>query len=312
MARTGYIYHEDFLKHLTGSGHPERPERLEVIDQAIREKGLDTKLEFFIPSEINDDLLVVHNPEYIQSLSEISHTEGLHHLDPDTVVCPESIRIAKLAAGAVIQAVELVHSGKLDNCFCAVRPPGHHAGSHTAKGFCIFNNIAIGAAYLRDKLDYERIAILDWDVHHGNGTQNMFYNDPRVFYTSIHQYPFYPGSGAANENGAGDAEGTTLNIPMIAGNGDDKYFSAFLLRIIPALEDYKPEFIMISAGFDAHALDYLASMQVSTEGFGRMTEMVREFAEKHCDGKIVSVLEGGYHLEALSDSVRKHLEILSV
>jgi acetoin utilization deacetylase AcuC-like enzyme len=216
-----------------------------------------------------------------------------------------------LAAGAVIQAAEDVHYGKLKNAFCAVRPPGHHAERERAMGFCLVNNVATAAAHLIEELKYERVLILDWDAHHGNGTQHIFYDDPKVFYFSCHQYPFYPGTGASNETGAGAGKGFTLNVPLAARTGDREFLAAIKDRLIPAAENFRPQFILISAGFDAHRADPLAELEVTEEAFAQATQIVRKFAEEECGGKLVSVLEGGYDLEALAKSVIIHLKILS-
>jgi acetoin utilization deacetylase AcuC-like enzyme len=229
----------------------------------------------------------------------------------DTHACRESYDAALLAAGAVLQAVDGVMKGELSAAFCAVRPPGHHAESEAAMGFCLFNNIAIGARYAQKKYGVERVAILDWDVHHGNGTQEIFYADDSVFYISLHQYPYYPGTGAANETGTGNGEGLTLNCPMAAGSGWKEYEEAFRSKILPALHKFQPHLVMISAGFDAHKDDPLAHIQLTEDSFAEMTNMMMEIASKYCNGKIISVLEGGYDLQALARSVEKHVHALA-
>jgi acetoin utilization deacetylase AcuC-like enzyme len=231
--------------------------------------------------------------------------------DGDTHVCKYSFDAALLAAGAVIQAVDEVSTGRLTRAFCAVRPPGHHAESTKVMGFCLLNNVAIGARYAQRKHGVGRVAILDWDVHHGNGTQEIFYDDDSVFYISLHQYPYYPGTGAAAERGAGRGEGFTLNCPMGAGSVEKDYLDAFQTQILPALHRFKPELVMISAGFDAHKDDPLASIQLDEESFARMTNLVTEISEQYCGGRIVSVLEGGYNLQALARSVEAHLVAMS-
>jgi acetoin utilization deacetylase AcuC-like enzyme len=219
-----------------------------------------------------------------------------------------------LAAGGVVNAADAVARGEAGRAFCAVRPPGHHAERSNAMGFCFFNNVAIAAEYLRHQHGIERIAILDWDVHHGNGTQHYFEADPNVFFCSIHQHPdtLYPGTGYAEERGTGAGMGATLNVPMAPGSGDEEYRRAFETTILPALDRFRPEFLLISAGFDAHRADPLGHIKLSTEMFGWMTLHAMELARRHCGGRIVSVLEGGYDLTALADSVQAHLEVLAV
>lgn len=311
---TGFFYHPDFLKHATGPGHPERAERLAAILQALKEKRAGGNVPLRDKNDFGEATLEqmarVHNIDYLNFLAKTEEKE-FFALDPDTMGCQHSWRAAKLAAGAVIQAVEEVHKGNLKNAFCAIRPPGHHAERDRGMGFCLVNNVAVGARHLTDALGCERVLIVDWDAHHGNGTQHIFYADPKVLYFSTHQYPFYPGSGAAFETGEGTGEGTTLNIPMAAGSGDGEFLAAVNEKLLPAAENYRPEFIIISAGFDAHAADPLTGLAVSDGGFREAGRLVRELAEEQCGGKLVSVLEGGYDLEALARCVCEHLKILS-
>jgi len=223
---------------------------------------------------------------------------------------PDSCTAALLAAGAGITAVEQVLAGNVSSCFCAVRPPGHHAEADRAMGFCLFNNIAVAAAYATNHQRVEKAAIVDWDVHHGNGTQNIFYGNPDILYISLHQYPHYPGSGSAGERGADAGEGLTLNLPMSAGSGDREYLAAFEERVIPAIKTFSPGLLLISAGFDAHAEDPLSQVRLTENGFAGMTAMLRQCAESCCEGRIVSLLEGGYDLDALARSVAAHLQAL--
>ncbi len=307
---TGFFYHPDFLKHDTGPGHPERAARLAaILDKLKKEKILEKLVQPDFEPATLETLSRVHNVDYLNFLAK-TEAKDFFALDPDTTGCNQSWRAAKLAAGAVIKAVEEVHKGNLQNAFCAVRPPGHHAERDRAMGFCFINNVAVAAAHLIETFDYERVLIVDWDVHHGNGTQNIFYSDPRVFYYSSHQYPFYPGTGAAFETGEGAGKGTTLNVSLIAGSGDGEFIAGLKEKLLPAAKYYRPEFIIISAGFDAHTGDPLAGLKVTDEGFKEVARLVKKLAEKECGGKLVSVLEGGYDLEALARSVYDHIKIL--
>lgn len=232
-------------------------------------------------------------------------------LDADTYVNADSWRSATRAVDAVLSAVDAVLERRVVNAFCAVRPPGHHAETDRAMGFCLLNNVAIGARYARIRHGLRRVLIVDWDVHHGNGTQEIFYEDSSVFYFSLHQYPLYPGTGSDDERGSGEGEACTMNVPMRAGLGDKEYVDVFERELAPAADRFKPDLILISAGFDAHHEDPLAGMNVTTEGFGQITRLVRNMADRHAGGRLVSVLEGGYHLEALSASVEVHLSALA-
>jgi acetoin utilization deacetylase AcuC-like enzyme len=312
MSNVGFLYHPDYLKHDTGVGHPERPQRLQSLVQHLLKTDLWKKLRHLQPTAAALEWIhTVHPEQHIEMIRSRCHA-GESMLDSgDTHVCRESYNIALLAAGAILQGVDSVMTGELVSAFCAVRPPGHHAESSTVMGFCLFNNIAIGARYAQKKYGVERVAILDWDVHHGNGTQEIFYEDPSVFYISLHQYPFYPGTGAAGETGSGNGEGFTLNCPMTVASGEKEYLEEFHSKILPALHNFRPQLVMISAGFDAHVDDPLANMWLTEHSFGEMTKLMREIASKYSDGKIVSVLEGGYNLEALAKSVDVHLTELA-
>ena len=310
MNATGFVYHHDFLNHLTGEGHAERPQRLSSILTLLEQNGLLKKLTQLQPGLCDLNWLEgVHPKSFIESILEASKT-GPGSLDPDTSVSQGSFLAAHRAVSAALQACDEVAAGRLNNAFCAIRPPGHHAETRKAMGFCLFNNVAVAARYLQRKHGAEKILIVDWDVHHGNGTQEIFYEDPSVFYFSTHQFPFYPGTGARSETGAGRGVGATLNVPLTAGCGDLEYVTAFEKELLPAAERFKPDFILISAGFDAHVEDPLAEMRVTEEGFGLMTRMVGEMAKEISGGKIVSLLEGGYNLDALARSVARHLEEL--
>ena len=297
---TSIIYHPDYLLHETGN-HPERKERLLAIMHLIEESEIDLHKIKPEPASI-EEMQYVHDPEYINKVKEYSEREI--PLDPDTVLCRESYHAALLAAGGMISAVD---DGR---AFALVRPPGHHALSDRGMGFCLFNNIAIGARHAQ-RTGYDRVLVVDWDVHHGNGTQHIFYDDPSVFYFSVHQYPHYPGTGSAGETGSGAGQGYTLNVPLPAGSGDAEYINVFKNILIPAALGFDPDIVLVSAGFDAHIDDPLAGMAVTTAGFGRMASIVSSIADRCCDGRLAITLEGGYDLNALSHSVLAVLKVMA-
>ena len=301
---TSIVYHPDYLLHDTGS-HPERKERLIAIMQLIEDSGIDLRKVKPEPASI-EEIGYVHDPDYITKVKEYSKREI--PLDPDTVLCKASYRAALLAAGGMIRAVDLAAEG--ENAFALVRPPGHHALPDRGMGFCLFNNIAIGARHAR-KIGYDRVLIVDWDVHHGNGTQQVFYDDPSVFYFSVHQYPHYPGTGSSDETGSGAGQGYTLNVPLPAGSGDAEYTRAFEEILMPAALRFDPDIVLVSAGFDAHIDDPLAGMAVTTAGFGKMASVVCSIADECCEGRLAITLEGGYDLHALSHSVVEVLEVMA-
>ena len=310
MVKTGFVFHEDFLLHDTGAGHPERADRLKSIIKNLTTTNLMQKLKLINPESAELKWVEkIHTPEYIKSVEKACEL-GYSHLDADTGICAESYRIALLAVGGTLAAADAIMKEKITNAFCAVRPPGHHAEKNQAMGFCLFNNIAITAKYLQQKYSLGKILIIDWDVHHGNGTQNAFYDDPTIFYFSIHQSPFYPGTGLINETGIGKGEGFTLNVPLPSGQGDEDYIEAFQTKLLPAANKFKPNFILISAGFDGHRDDPLAGMQLTETGFAKLTKIVANIAEDFCVGKIISLLEGGYNLDKLAASVAAHIEVL--
>ena len=311
MTRTGFVTHPDCELHFAGPSHPERPERLASIVARFASSGLLDELdEHSAQPATAAQIARVHAREHIRAVG-LACLRGRTMLDDgDTYVCAESERAALLAAGGLVGAVESVASGAWDNAFVAVRPPGHHAEETHAMGFCLFNNVAIAARHLREQLGVARVAIVDWDVHHGNGTQHAFERDPSVFYASLHQYPHYPGTGEARERGVGAGEGTTLNLPQPAGSGDREWIDAFERELVPALDEFAPQFVLISAGFDAHREDTLSGTRVTEQGFREMTRRLIEVAARHSRGQIVSVLEGGYDLEALSSSAQAHVEEL--
>ncbi len=312
MNTIGFVYHEDYLEHDTGPDHPERPDRLRAVVDHVGKSETWKHLEHIRPVPATLDWVEKAHPlSYIESI-ERRCLSGETVLDSgDTHVGSRSYSVALLAAGGVLSAVQTVLEGKLKAVFCAVRPPGHHAETETVMGFCLFNNVAIGARYAQKKFGIGRVAILDWDVHHGNGTQEIFWTDPSVLYISTHQYPLWPGTGASNETGEGAGDGFTVNCPMRPSSGEAEYFDAFRERIMPALHKFRPELLMISAGFDAHKDDPLANINLTERSFARMTEFATEISAKYCGGRLVSVLEGGYHLPALAKSVEAHLNVLA-
>jgi acetoin utilization deacetylase AcuC-like enzyme len=310
MARTGFVFHGDCLAHRAGLGHPERPERVTAIADELRRSDLWSELDHLEPTEVARTLIeAVHDAEYVDRVAAADRVEG-SQLDPDTRAGKGSDRAARLTAGGVVQAIDRVVSGAWSNAFVACRPPGHHAERAQAMGFCLYNHAAIAAAYLREHHGIERVAVLDWDVHHGNGTQHLFESDPTVFYASLHQYPHYPGTGAADERGRGDGEGATLNCPMPAGSGGPEWMGVLETRVLPALEAFRPGFVLVSAGFDAHRDDPLAGCLLDEEDYRRMTRRVVELANRSASGRIVSLLEGGYDLRALARSAAAHTEEL--
>jgi len=310
MNRTGLVQDERFQEHRTGPGHPERPERLQAVATALAREGLAESCIAIEPRFVDlERVELVHRRDYIERVEQVCHS-GAPYVDvPDSAVCPKSFEIARLATGAVLEAVDAVMRGDLDNAFCAVRPPGHHAEHHLSMGFCLFNNVAVAAQHLIDRHGLSRVFIVDFDVHHGNGTQHTFEEDPRVLFVSLHGHPgiVYPGTGYAHERGRGDGDGFTINLPMLPPSGDGEYQKAFEETVLPAADRYRPEFVLISAGFDAHRRDPLAPLELDTPVFGWMTDRLVELARSQCEGRLVSVLEGGYDLTALAECASLHV-----
>ena len=305
---TGLVYDPVYLRHDTGPDHPERPERLTAIIEELKRQGLYDRLRLIKPRKAELRWLeTIHSAAYVAEVHRACR-QGLPYLHSiDTPICAESYEVALMAVGGVLAAVDAVMSGQVANAFCAIRPPGHHALRERAMGFCLFNNVAVAARYAQKRHGLRRILIVDWDVHHGNGTQAAFYADPSVMYFSTHRYPFYPGTGSRSEVGIGEGRGTTLNVPLPAGSGDDAFVEAFREVLRPAAEKFRPDFIFISAGFDAHRDDPLGGMRMTEEGYRRLTRIVMNIAADTCDGRIVSLLEGGYNLQALGRSVAAHI-----
>ena len=309
---TGFIYDEIYLEHKTTPGHPERPERLVEIIKQLKAGGLYSQLLELKPTAARLDWIqTVHSPEYIQRAQKSCESNGGYLDSPDVPISARSYDAALMAAGGVIAAVDAVMNKQVENAFCAGRPPGHHAMKDRAMGFCIFNNIALGAKYVQKQYGLSNVLIVDWDVHHGNGTQATFYDDPTVLYFSVHQYPFYPGTGSQAEKGQGKGLNYTINVPLPAGSGDDAYVKAFEEKLKPAALAFSPDFVFISAGFDACQNDLLGGMQVTANGFAELTRIVKSIAQRCCDGRIVSVLEGGYNLGNLAASAEAHIRVLS-
>ena len=299
------------MAHRTPHGHPERTERFEAIRRALQESGLAGRMARAPASEAGpDELQLCHAPEYIR-LVEREIAAGARTLSTgDTHVGTGSLAAARAAAGAVVAAVDAVVDGPATQSFCVLRPPGHHARPNQGMGFCIFNNVAIGARHAARRRGLGRILIADWDVHHGNGTQDIFYEDPAVLFFSTHQSPWYPGTGMASETGAGAGRNTTINCPFPARSGREEILGAFRDRLIPAADAFQPDLVMISAGFDSRIGDPLGQFRLADSDFGEMTSLLQEVADKHSRGRLVSVLEGGYSLGGLAAAVTAHVEAL--
>jgi acetoin utilization deacetylase AcuC-like enzyme len=309
---TGFLYDQRFLDHDAGARHPERRERLSSTMAHLQTQDWFEQLHMLAP-RVSDEAWIetVHSRDLI-TRARSACEQGLPYLDVmDVGVCKDSFDVALLAAGAAQVLADSVIAGDVENAFALSRPPGHHAEHDQALGFCLFNNVAIAARYLQKEHGLEKILILDWDVHHGNGSQHCFDDDPSVLYVSTHQYPYYPGTGARSETGVGRGQGATLNCPMPAGAGDEQYRQAFSEKILPKIDAFAPEFVIVSAGFDAHVDDPLANICLSTEFYGWMSTRAMEAAHKHCEGRLISMLEGGYNINKLPLCVAEHLRVLA-
>lgn len=313
MKKTGFLYDKRYLLHDTGPNHPEAPERLQAIYQGIKEAGLLSKLTLIQANRADLKWIeTVHAKNYIERFEAACQSGNSMFDYPDNQMCAETFETALLAVGGILDAARLVMMGKLDNVFCAVRPPGHHAEYDTAMGFCYFNNVAIAARYLQIEWGIQRVGIVDFDVHHGNGTQHIFEEDPTVFYYSIHQHASFafPGTGRVFETGHGEGVGSTRNYPLFPGQGDKEYLGLAERDLLPVLGAFNPEVIIVSAGFDAHVDDDMSDICLSTEGYSRIMERIVALAEQYSNGRLISVLEGGYCLERLPELARNHVKIL--
>ena len=304
--KTGLITSDTYKDHNTGDGHPEKIDRVTVVIDNF--KKLNNKnLIWKKPVKFNKSLLeITHNSDYIKFVENSFPKQGLSFLDGDTIISPGSKDATIDAVGSIIAAIDGVQKNEFNNAFCAVRPPGHHAEKNKAMGFCIYNNIAVGAHYLLEKYKLKKVAIIDFDVHHGNGTQDIFYNNENVLYISTHQFPFYPGSGTEKERGEFN---NIFNIPLPAGTNSEEYLNAYEF-VLNKLKDFKPEFILFSAGFDAHEDDPLAQLRLKSSDYYKLTKRTLELSKLFCNGKVVSILEGGYDLNALKESTEAHVNAL--
>jgi len=309
MLRSAIVTDSVFLKHQTGPNHPESPQRLEALLALTEEVVRDNANYELLPlrAAVQTELEMCHDAGYIDLVRSTSQ-HNQFALDGDTITCRDSFGVALMAVGGFLELLDAVAASEFANGFTMVRPPGHHALRNRAMGFCLFNTVAIGARYLQQEHGAQRVAIIDWDVHHGNGSQDIFYEDPSVLFLSAHQHPYYPGTGAATEVGHGKGVGYTVNVPLPAGCGDAEYLAVFREIIAPTIERYQPNWLLVSAGFDSHRDDPLAAMNVSEDGFGIMADMLLELARTFCGGKIAFLLEGGYNLSALRNSVATVLD----
>ncbi|MBY0279865.1 histone deacetylase [Candidatus Binatia bacterium] len=308
--RTAIVVDPRYRAHDTGEGHPERPERLLSVERTLHDwRGAPLEQ---VPARLadEDEIRLAHSADLYAKIARTQHATR-SHIDADTATCDRSFETALLAAGGLLELGDAVATGAYRNGFAFVRPPGHHATSGQAMGFCLFNNVAIAARHLQRKHGYRRIAIIDWDLHHGNGTEAIFYDDPSVLYVSLHQYPFYPGTGAVTDTGRGDGLGFNVNVPFSAGVGDEGYALALEEIIAPVLRQFAPEFLLVSAGFDCHWRDPLGGMQVTEKGFVAMSRILLQVAEDVADGRLVAVLEGGYDLDAIRGSTEAVLDELT-
>jgi acetoin utilization deacetylase AcuC-like enzyme len=303
MQTTGVVRHQIYLEHKTGILHPESPQRLESIYAMLDSRDFGGRLFRIEPRYATlSELLMVHDARYIDKVLA-SAEQSRVRFDPDTVTSPKTYMAAWLAAGGILSAIDAVFMSKTDNAFALVRPPGHHAERDRAMGFCIFNNLALGARYAQQDHGLSRVAVVDWDLHHGNGIQNIFYDDPNVLYFSMHRYPSYPWTGGVDEVGIGDGEGYTVNVPMEQGSSDADYANVFRHVLDPVMRQYQPDLVLVAAGFDTHHSDPLGAMNVTQTGFARMTSLLMDMAGAQCGGRLVLALEGGYNSQALRDSV---------
>jgi acetoin utilization deacetylase AcuC-like enzyme len=309
---TGIVAADAYAEHLTGEGHPERPERVAAIRRRLEADGLTAKLKTIEPAAAADEaILRCHTADYLRIVAE-DVADGERRLSTgDTPLSPKSLAVARLAAGGVVAAVDAVFAGRVRNAFAVVRPPGHHATPGKGMGFCVFSNVAIAARHAQAVHGVKRVLIADWDVHHGNGTQDIFYEDPSVLFFDTHQHPLYPGTGLATETGRGEGEGFTINCPFPAGAGRKEIVGAFREKLLPAADAFRPELVLVSAGFDSREGDPLGGFRLTDDDFAELTMIVMGIAERHADGRLVSSLEGGYSLEGLASAASSHVRALS-
>jgi len=311
MSRTGIVLDPFFLRHVTGRGHPESPSRLTAIEQGLAHAELLAKLARVDATDCPlETVQAIHDAEYVEKVKRETEAGEQRLSTGDTAICRASYAVALRAAGAAVNAVDWVMAGPKRRAFCGLRPPGHHASAGRGMGFCVFNNAAIAAEHAQRRHGLRRVLIVDWDVHHGNGTQDLFYEDGSVLFFSTHQSPWYPGSGSATETGAGAGKGLTINVPMPAGAGDRELINAFEKRLVPAADEFRPELVIISAGFDSRAGDPLGRFQVTDAGFRRLTKIAMDIAARHAGGRVVSTLEGGYSLRGLASAAAAHVHTL--
>ena len=310
-AATGLVYHPDYLTHAMPPGHPERPERLAAIVEHLRETGLWDAAAHIEPTPATvEQVARVHGTDYIATVAEICERGGGLLDMGDTPVCRASYGVALLAAGGLLRAADAIVAGNVANAFCLVRPPGHHARQANGMGFCVFNNIAVAARYLQAEHGLGRVLIADWDVHHGNGTQDAFYDDPSVAFLSLHRYPFYPGTGTADEQGIGEGRGSVLNVPLRGGTPGEAFVKAFRDGLERLAAQFPPDVVLVSAGFDGHRDDPLGGMALVEEDYAELARIVRAVADERCDGRLLLTLEGGYDLAALGRSVAAVVRVL--
>jgi acetoin utilization deacetylase AcuC-like enzyme len=311
MSRTTVFYDPLYLEHDTGYGHPERAERLEATLQILRKSGLSEKVQIVAPRDATiEEIQLVHPKGYIEKVKSVAESGG-GYLDMDTPVSPKSYQAALRSAGASLEGLERIFAGEIDNAFCLQRPPGHHATATQGMGFCLFNNNAVASRFAMENLGVERVFILDWDAHHGNGIQDIFYDDNKVLYVSLHQYPHYPGSGSYHEVGSGAGEGYTVNFPLPPRSGEDVYLTAFDQVILPIARQYDPQLVLISAGYDGHYSDPLCSMNLSASTYSEMAIRLKGLAEETCGGKMLASLEGGYDLLGIAASMTNTIAVLA-
>lgn len=312
-SETSLVYHDVYLKHQTGEFHYESPQRLNAILTGLKEYGLFPFLRTLTPRPVRLEWVeMAHHKEYIETVRRdvLSGARFLSTRSGNTVICEHSFDVALWAVGGVLAACDDIVSGKARNAFCAIRPPGHHATPDRGMGYCLFNNVAIAARYLQKKHKFDKVLIIDWDVHHGNGTQDIFYEDGSVFFFSTHQWPWYPWSGSTDETGEGKGRGTTLNVPLPAGSGDKELIAAFENELRPQVDKFKPDFVLLSAGFDSRTGDPLGRFRVTDDGYKKLTQILLQIANEYARGRLVSVLEGGYNLKGLPLAVSAHVETL--